>query len=205
LRIFTVVSRRLLAIGIAAFLVLCISAGAADASGPTATVTPSSGLSNLQVVTVKGSGFPPYTRMEIMECSGTLANPPKDNTPCQGLTLNTESVTNLKGAFVNEPKDPSGLTGGYRILTLPQKKFSPYPPDCDKTHPCGLFIGVDETDFTQPHLFVPFSFAGAPGQKSAGSSSAPIAIAVVVVLVLAGVAFVVLRRRRSHRAISTWT
>lgn len=189
------------AVAMLAGALVITAAPPASAGGPSATIAPSTGLNNLQIVTVKGSGFPPDSRIQILECAGTALRPPKDNNACQGLTLNTEAVTDLRGQFVNEPHDPSGKTGGVRIFTLPRKSFSPYPPKCDATDPCGLYVGVQETDFSQPHTFVPFFFAGAPSREGGGSSDVPVAVvAVLAVLAIGGGAVVVARRRSARRS-----
>lgn len=207
-RVVSPLRRRLLtAVGVAVStgLLMLSSVPPASAGGPTASIVPSTGLVDLQVVTVTGSGFPPNTRIEIMECAGTVQKPPKDNSTCQGETVDNRAETDAKGSFVNEPHDPSGHTFGYQILRLPRPRFARFVV-CDLTHPCGLFVGEDETDFTQPHTFVPFQFRGetaAAGQtSSSGSDGGAIAAAAAVVVVLVAAALLLVMRRRSRSTVA---
>lgn len=195
-------------------LVACMVVGGvvapSEAAGPTATVEPATGLADLQVVTVRGSGFPPTSRIQIMECSGTLAKPPPDDLSCDGTTLNAQAITDDHGSFLNSKSDPSGSTHGFRMFSLPRAGFPPSLTTCDRSHACLLYVGVEQTDFTQPHAFVPFAFAGAaiPGASTSSSSSSAtwilvIVAAVVVVLLVAGMGVWLRRRRRSEDASIT--
>ena len=172
----------------------------AVASGPTVTVTPSRELTDQQVVSVSGSGFPPFTQVQMLECAGTMAKPPKDDRACQGLTLSAV-VTDVGGSFTNSATDPSHRSHGYRIFALPRRAFSPYPPVCNATSPCLLYVGLQQNDFSQPHVFVPFAFAGAP--SAAGNSWLPATAAVVVALLAAAV--LVVARRRRHPDVARMT
>lgn len=133
----------------------------AGAAGPVASVTPAAGLADGQRVTIRGSGFEPFTRIQILECVGTAKRPPKDNHECQGLTLDSSAMTDGAGSFVNSPDDPTRRTHGYRVVTLPKPSMTPLGPRCGTADPCGLYVGVQETDFARPHVFVALGFAGA--------------------------------------------
>lgn len=172
---------------------------AASAAAPEAALTPHSGLSDLEVVAVRGSGFPPYARIQLMECAGTSRKPPKDNATCQGNTMLANAVTDANGAFVNAPNDPSGRTHGYRILSLPRPHFPQFPPFCNAKAACVLYVGVDQNDFAQAHTFVPFTFAGAAtGHRPPIYGIAGVVLGVVALTVVA----VWLRRRGRERAVS---
>ncbi|MHB8464808.1 MAG: hypothetical protein ACYDH6_23365 [Acidimicrobiales bacterium] len=175
--------------------IVVVSGGAtASASGPSGSIQPSIGLVNNQLVTIRAVGFSPSTRIQVLECSGTAARPPKDNHSCQGLTLDTSGVTDPSGAYLNSPADPTQATRGYRIRTLPVA-LDLLGIHCGPHDACGVYVGPQEGDFTRPHLFLPFSFAGAPG----GGSSFPWWVVGVLAALAVAVA-AALRRRRVVRS-----
>jgi hypothetical protein len=175
---------------------LVFGAGApARGATPTATASPSSGLVDEQVVTVTGSGFPPNQRVQIEECGGTKAKPPRDNTSCQGLTINGQAIADANGRFTNAASDTSGATHGFRVFVLPHAGFPQTPPACDAHNPCVLYVGVEVSDFNQPHVFVPLAFKGAPAGRG-GSAWIWIVVAVVAAVVVAGLVIVMRRRSR---------
>jgi hypothetical protein len=129
------------------------------ASTPSATVSPSSGLIDGQHVAITGAGFPPNKGfIQVEECTGTASNPPADNTACEGDTLDVQAGTDVQGNYSNVPGDARGHTG-YVVYALPSPLIdAPTTITCDATHPCVLYVGVDQNDFTQPHSFVGISF-----------------------------------------------
>jgi hypothetical protein len=178
--------------------VLALASPAVGDSGASAVVTPATGLHDGQIVSVTGTGFPPLTRIQIIECAGTAAQPPKNSQFCQGDTLNSSALTDENGAFKNSLTDPTHVSHGYRIYVLPHTVFSPYPPDCGPhTSPCGLYVGVTSNDFTQPHVFLPISFAG-----SSGGAAGSLWPWIIVVLALVLIGGVLVWRRRSAQSAS---
>lgn len=87
-------------------------AGPAGAAGPSITVSPSSGLSNGQNVTVKGSGFTPnYSNMVVVECAA--------------------SATGANGCNTNDVKfTKADATGGFTVTLTLRSKFG--STDCTK-------------------------------------------------------------------------
>jgi hypothetical protein len=87
-------------------------AGPASAAGPTVTVSPSSGLTNGQNVTVKGSGFTAnYPQMVVVQCAAT--------------------ATGANGCNVNDVKFPKADANGAFTVTLTvRSKFG--STDCTK-------------------------------------------------------------------------
>jgi len=69
-RIATSIAAMAMVVGVMA-TVGAIGAGAATVSVPTITITPSSGLTNGQVVTVTGTGFAPNASVAAVQCNGS--------------------------------------------------------------------------------------------------------------------------------------
>jgi hypothetical protein len=175
----------------------------AATTSPTASATPDTGLANGQRINVRASGFEPLVNIEVMECKGTAAAPPKDLTSCEGLSADTTGYTDDQGNYVNAP----GVYGGRRmlgfkalVLPSPQARYASIR--CGPVDPCVLYVGVDFHDFKLPHVFVPISFAGGstapattttPPHSPSGSSPLPLLLLAVAVLVV--VALIVVRRR----------
>src|SRR5581483_11432563 len=71
--------RKLLSVSVsvaaAAAATLALGAIPASAAGPAATATPNSGLHDLQVISITGSGYNPTSRIQVEECAGTVASP----------------------------------------------------------------------------------------------------------------------------------
>lgn len=144
-------------------------APAAASSDPSATLTPADGLTNGQVVTVEGSGFPPSDQIIIIECGGTVANPPADATSCDGTTTDSNTSVDIRGHFTDAPSAASGTTG-YTVKTIGKGAANAAP--CDAANPCVLFVGVDLNDFGRPHTFVPLNFAATASASPAASTPA---------------------------------
>ena len=132
---------------------------AAEAS-PTASASPTTGLVDGQKgIAIRGSGFPPYREIQIEECQGTPANPPPDNTSCEGGTLDTRVHTDANGTFDDAPSAMQP-NAGYRVYSLPSHVLGLTTSiTCDSNDPCSLYVGVDQNDFSQPHAFIGLSFA----------------------------------------------
>lgn len=170
-------------------------------AGASVTI-PSGDPHSQQTITVTGSGFPDHvkdpTGMQILECSdpgGTTANLPQSNLFCDGSTINPSQInTSATGTF----------TAKYTIYALNATHTSNI--NCDKTHFCVLWVGVDYNQaFYGSHAFsTPFEVGGTAPGGSSGSSST-IWIVIVVVVVIAGVVLVARTRRRQSTPSSSLT
>jgi len=189
--------------------VIWSGAAAAAAATPAAKVTPTSRLADGQVMSVSGTGFTPNHQVQTIQCSGTVASPPKDQQSCEGLTLDSSSFTNGDGAFVNSPSDPTHQTHGIAVYDVPGHAVNQASIRCGPTDPCVLYVGDDFHDFSYPHVFIGLQFAGSTGSSAPvtattprtahKSSAAPEMVAGVVVvagLALAGTGIRTRRRRR---------
>jgi hypothetical protein len=120
-------------------------------TSPTASVTPATGVADGQTVTVSASGLPPNHAIQVEECAGTVDNPPADNTSCDGVTLDTSTDTDAGGAYANS---------GYTVYTRPSSLLSsPATITCDAGHPCVLYVGVDQNNFSSAHAFAALTFS----------------------------------------------
>jgi hypothetical protein len=191
------VAGRVPGLGLAAIVavgtVLFLLPGSAMAN-PQVTM-PSSNPGNNQMATVSGSGFPPHrqdpTGLQILECAdpgGTQSNLPRDATRCEGQTASINQInTDAAGNFSDK----------YTFIKLNSAHTSSI--DCDATHFCVLWVGVDyNTEFLGPHAFSPsFEIGGTGG---AGSSTPVLAIVLPIAAVAIGAGgAVILRRRRGPR------
>jgi hypothetical protein len=166
------------AVSITAVVVGLVGVPAAFAAAA-ATATPSTNLHDGQILSVSGSGLPANTTVQIMECQGTAATPPSDNTSCDGNTLDTQATSDGSGSFVNAAGDANG-DSGFKVYALgtPGSTFNNSTIHCDVAHACVLYVGVDQNNFSAAHTFVDIAFAAPPGTPVAPSSPSPQAMAV---------------------------
>jgi hypothetical protein len=145
----------------------CSSAPSTDPSGrPTAVLTPSSATyhsgQTISVSVGPNKYFAPFARIIILQCAdpgGTSAHLPINDTTCDGNTVAGHSVL--------VAKDGSFSTAYQEIFTLPNAQLGETPdglPVCNRTHACVLYIGQDQTNFTQPKIFsTPFTVTPSGG------------------------------------------
>jgi len=132
------------------------SSSGAQTDGVPLTVTPdpSGGYSNGQTITVSvgpNSHFAPYSSIKILQCSdpgGGTSGLPKSIADCDGNTIQAGTIV--------VQKDGSFTQHGYPIYRLPSTALAEVPtgtPVCNSTHPCVLYIGQNQEDFTKPKIF----------------------------------------------------
>ncbi len=165
--------------GLAVVLVMVVLAftgeGTASAAGaPTVSITPASSqgaFADQQVVKItvgSNSLFTPNSRVVILECadpSGSVANLPVSYSSCDGNTIQADTtVVHADGSFV----EPS-----YTLYSLPSTSLgeqASWQPVCNPSHPCVLFIGEDQNDFSKAKVFsAAFTMSGG----AAAARSAP--------------------------------
>jgi len=180
------------------------------ADGPSATMTPDRNLTDGDIVTIRGMGWPPGDNIVSLECSGSMAALPKDTTFCDGFSADTTAVTNHQGSFVDAPPPPRqrSPTTGFRVFVLPNPRENGITIYCGPQHPCVLYVGVNFEDFKALHVFLPINFApnaraAALGQRdrvltsvpSSGGGSDTWVWAVIGVVVVVAIGGGVMRRR----------
>jgi hypothetical protein len=169
------VTRWGLAIAVALTLIvlpIVVQASPSGASSPPAlTVSPAGNYTNTQTISVSVGAngyFTPHSRVNILECSdpgGLESNLPKDDTVCDGNTI--------QGSTILVANDGSFSVSQYPVYLLPSSTLgeqSNFMPVCNQTDYCVLYVGQNQNDFTTPKVF------SAPFLVSAGSgASAPAA------------------------------
>jgi len=138
----------------------------ASAAPPSMIVTPQGNLRSGQTVSVEvgpNDYFTPNVGVKILECAdpgGSAANLPKDDTTCDGNTI--------QGGTILVGTDGSFSDSSYTVYRLPSSSLGEpgdNEPVCDQAHYCVLYVGQDQNDFTKPKVF------SAPFLVAVGSSA----------------------------------
>jgi hypothetical protein len=147
------------------------------AGSPSVTVSPAGPYRNGQTITVgvaANSLFAPDQHINIIECSdigGAASGLPKSIAQCDGNTI--------QGGTIVIGHDGSFTEKGFVVYSLPNQNLAETAggvPVCNTTHPCVLYVGQNQEDFTRPKLFsAPFTVSPTAGSTptSAGSNPAP--------------------------------
>jgi len=150
------------------------TASAAGSASVSITPGPAKGAftdqQNVRVSVGPNSVFTPNSRVVILECAdpdGTVANLPTGFSSCDENTIQPDTtVVHADGSFV----EPS-----YMLYALPSKVLGEqanWQPVCNPTHPCVLFVGEDQNDFTQPKIFsAPFVFTTSASAITVGGAT----------------------------------
>jgi hypothetical protein len=185
--------------------------------GTVAAGTPFSSGQNIDVVVPANSVFTSTTQdINILECSAPNGVPPTSPNSCDGNTINGPTVTvNSDGSF-----DFQSATGSaYQIFATPDAQLgegaSGVPCGDTAATECILYIGVQQSDFTQPHVWSQPFFITAnadsggenPGDGSAanpGNGTPEVPFAILLPVAAMGIigGTVVIRRRRLGRVSS---
>jgi hypothetical protein len=148
-------------------------AAAATAAVEISPAASSGAYSNGQQVTVSvgsNSVFQAGKKVNILECAdpgGTTANLPKDDSTCDGNTI--------QGSTVLVQNDGSITASQYTLYELPSSTLgetSTGQPVCNQSNECVLYVGESQNDFTQPKLFsAPFSIRSSGTSPGTNASS----------------------------------
>jgi hypothetical protein len=165
---------------------------------------PASPLPSSGTIAVSGSGFASRrtgATIQILLCTdpgGSAANLPKDNSGCDGSTINSIAIVpTADGSFAAKyPIQPTNAHTGFQIT-------------CDASHYCVLWVGEDYVSHflgtsTQPVGFsAPFLIGAGGNPVGAGTSGFPLAATVgipLLVIAAGGGAYLLWRRRREVSA-----
>ena len=175
---------------LATCVVLTFPVGRAFAATPTVTVPwPPGNPANGQTVTVSGGGFPTRTQhpagLFIIECAdpgGSAPGLPRSLAQCD--TTTEKSVLQNNFGHFSTP---------YTIVALTQ---APSPINCDQTHYCVLWVGIDpKAQFTTGGTFA-FSAPLRVGAPPALAPETPLVIGLPIVgAVIGAIAYVTMSRR----------
>lgn len=124
------IKRKIFRISAGALLAGLSIVGAAYASQASLTVTPNTGLANIQIVSVSGSNFGPNSTIDIQECQGLGGNPQKD-VWCPGSQVQATSDSNGNWG-------PVDFTV-HRTFTATNGAGSSQTITCGQTNECAVY------------------------------------------------------------------
>jgi hypothetical protein len=138
--------------------------------------TPFSSGQTIQVDIPANSVFASGAGINILECAypGALPTNPDQ---CDGNTIQGSTITASSNGSFDYTQ--------YTVYALPDSislgETADHTPVCNTSNPCVLFIGEDQNDFTQPHVwsqtFVVTPTSGDSGANPGdGTPEAPLAI-----------------------------
>jgi protocatechuate 3,4-dioxygenase beta subunit len=151
--------------------------GAAAAVTPFTPATPFSSGQNINVVVPANSIFSANTNVNIVECAAPGGVVPTDPAACDGNTINGPTLKPNTDGSINFQTKTSTL---YQVFALPDANLGETAGGvtCDLAHSCVLYIGDDQGDFTQPHVWSQAFFVTPNATDSGvnpGDGSAPVA------------------------------
>jgi hypothetical protein len=178
------------AVAALAFAAVLGIASPAGASGPTeGSVVNAIGVGNgptrapfssgqlVNVVVPTNSLFVSTTVVNVLECSAPNGVAPTSPRACDGNTINGPSLFPSSDGSINFQTSTGWL---YEVFDTPDAKIGDASggPACGNTvaTECILYIGENQNDFTQPHVWSqPFFVAATPGDTGAnpGDGSPP--------------------------------
>jgi hypothetical protein len=168
--------------------------------------TPFSSGQQINVVIPANSVLPSSTELDIVECAAPGGVVPTDTSQCDGNTINPDSLQTNGDGSINY----QGYTGSYyELYALPNAALGETPsgsPKCNLSNECVLYIGTNNLDFTQPHLWsTPFYINPNGGSNSGanpGDGTPEVPLAVMLPIAAMGLVGGTLffRRRRVARA-----
>ncbi|MGP8059522.1 MAG: hypothetical protein ACLP9C_07800 [Acidimicrobiales bacterium] len=121
---------------------------------PEMTVTPSGPYHNGETINISvgpNRFFKPYGRVNVIECAdpgGTSANLPRDETSCDGNTIQGNTILVKGNGSFSERR--------YELFSLPSTVLGEVPdsrPVCNRKNMCVLYVGEDQGNFTWPKEF----------------------------------------------------
>ncbi len=173
-----------------------------NAAQPQGTVTPGpfdSGQS-INVVVPANQAFNPDQNINIVECSAPDGVVPTNPINCDGNTLQNGAIPNADGSLT---------FNGYTVYALPDSVSlgeGTSGPKCGNTAAteCILYIGTDQGDFTQPHLWSqPFLIntdATDSGIVNPGDGTPEVPMAILLPLAALGLLGGTVAIRRGHQS-----
>ena len=171
---------------------------AAQATGSFTPGTPFSSGQVISVVVPANSAFAgSNSNINVVECSAPNGVIPTDPSNCDGNTIQGDTILpNADGSF---------SYSSYTVYALPDLNFeSTGGPVCGNTAAteCVLYIGNNQNDFTQPHVwsqaFKTNSNGGSDAGLNPGDGTPEVPLAIILPLAAIGMlgGTVAVRRRR---------
>jgi hypothetical protein len=159
--------------------------GAAAAVVPFTAHTPFTSGQNINVVVPANSVFNSTSGLNVVECTTDGVHVPSDPASCDGNTINGPSLFANADGSVNYKTFTGSFFPVYALPDSISLGENPGGPACSITVQCVLYIGTNQNDFTQPHVWSQFFYVRANADDKGGSpgdgSPAPPATTTVVV------------------------
>ncbi len=106
--------------------------------------------------------------INVVECAAPGGVIPTDPSACDGNTINGPTLKPNADGSINFQTYTGSL---YEILALPDANLGETTgPTCDLAHACVLYIGQNQSDFTQPHVWSQV-FSVKPNATDSGANS----------------------------------
>jgi hypothetical protein len=218
-------TRRQLAAGAVGLLVAAVAAmgvfviaGAAEppaegtivpgADAPVAPFTagiPFSSGQMINVVIPANSVFTSTTTdINVVECSAPGGVLPTLPSACDGNTIQGPTLTANSDGSINFSAETGSL---YQLFAIPDANLGETTgPVCNLSTPCVLYIGQNQNDFTQPHVFSQvFTInpnGGSDSGANPGDGTPEVPMAIILPIAAMGLigGAVLIRRRRVARS-----
>ncbi|MGP8060627.1 MAG: beta strand repeat-containing protein, partial [Acidimicrobiales bacterium] len=126
--------------------------GAAAPVSPFTANTPFSSGQNINVVIPANSTLPPNANVDIVECSAPNGVIPTDPSQCDGETIQGASIHPQSNGAINLHTQTHSYFTLYALpdfATLGETSG----PACSLTTECILYVGDNNNDLTQPHVW----------------------------------------------------
>ena len=166
--------------------------------------TPFSSGQNINVVVPANTIFSPNTNINIVECAAPGGVVPTDPGNCDGNTINGPTLKPNADGSINFQTKTGTL---YQIFALPDVNLGETSGGvtCDLSHQCVLYIGNNQGDFTQPHVWSQaFVIKPDPTDSGANPGDGTPEVPMAVILPLAALGLVggsvLIHRRRSAKS-----
>jgi hypothetical protein len=166
--------------------------------------TPFSSGQNINVVVPANTIFSPNTNINIVECAAPGGVVPTDPGNCDGNTINGPTLKPNADGSINFQTKTGTL---YQLFALPDANLGETGGGvtCDLSHQCVLYIGNNQGDFTQPHVWSqPFYITPNPTDSGANPGDGTPEVPMAVILPLAALGLVggsvLIHRRRSAKS-----
>jgi LPXTG-motif cell wall-anchored protein len=169
-------------------------AGPASAASPTVTLNPSAGFFDQQTIEVSvgpNSFFTPNASIKILECAVGATS----DAQCDGNTQNADAViVKADGSFDYK---------AYVLYQLPSSVLGEpagNQPVCNGTVQCTLYVGQNQNDFSQPHIFSSAFVIASTPPSALPESGHTVLFPLLGGVIVVGGAAVILRRRSKRTA-----
>lgn len=174
---------------------------AAVAVGTYTAGTPYSSGQLIDVQVPANTALKQNVNVNILECSAPGGVIPTDPSACDGNTIQGPTIKPLADGSLDLKTQTNSY---YTVYSLPNNVSlgEVNGPACNLSTQCVLYIGDDQTDFTQPHFWSQVFWVKPNGTDSGanpGDGTPEVPYAVILPIAALGVfgAGMVVRRRRS--------